>query len=55
MGIPYCDQGGGGGETLYFHTYIGLDHFGGFKILNLIIQTNEYFWGYEDFVYIFGG
>ena len=31
----------------------------GFKILNLNIsggfQKNEYFWGYEDFVDIFGG
>ena len=29
--------GGGGGGTLYFHTYVGSDHFFGFKILNFNI------------------
>ena len=47
------------GGTLVFHTYVGPDHFWGFKILNFNIfggfQKNEYFWGYEDFVDIFGG
>ena len=38
----------------YFHTYIGSDHFWGFRILNFNIflgfQKNDYFLGYEDFV-----
>ena len=52
-------RGGGG----YFHTFsninVGSGHFLGFKILNFNIvggfQKYEYFWGYEDFVDIFGG
>ena len=44
----------GGGAT-----YVGLGIFWGVKILNFIIfggfQENEDFWGYEDFVDIFGG
>ena len=29
--------GGGGGVNLYFHAYVGLGYFGGFKILNFNI------------------
>ena len=51
--------GGGGGVLLYFHAYVGSGCFWGFKILNFNIlggfQKTEYFWGYEDFVDIFGG
>ena len=43
----------------YFHTYVGSDHFWGFKILNFNIlggfQKNEYFLEYEDFVDIVWG
>ena len=39
--------------------FIGSGYFGGLKILNFNIfggfQKTEYFWGYEDFVDIFGG
>ena len=39
--------------------YIGLAHFFGFKLLNFKIlwdfHKSEYFGGYEDFMYIFGG
>ena len=31
----------GGGVLRYFHTYVGSDHFLGFKILNF----NIFFWG----------
>ena len=47
--------GRGGGD--YFHAYIGLGFFWGFKILNFNIfggfQKTEYFWGYQHFVDIF--
>ena len=50
---------GGGGVLGNFHTYVGSDHFLGFKILNFNIfggfQKNKYFSGYEDFVDIFLG
>ena len=49
----------GGGVLRYFHTYVGSDHFLGVKFLNFNIfwgfQKNEYFLGYENFVYIFLG
>ena len=49
----------GGGYSDIFFTYISSGHYFGFKILNFNIlggvQKNEYFWGYEDFVGIFGG
>ena len=49
----------GGGVNLYFHAYVGLGYFGGFKILNFNIfgdfLKTEYFWGYEDFMDIFWG
>ena len=55
---PRLDPKGGGG-TLIFHTYVGLVHFLGFKILNFDIflgfQKNKYFLGYENFVDIFWG
>ena len=45
------------GIILFFHAYVGLGYFGGFKILNFNIfggfQKTEYFWGYEDFMDIF--
>ena len=51
--------GGGGGVLLYFHTYVGSGHFGGFKILNFIIfgvfRKMNIFGGYEDFADIFWG
>ena len=47
------------GVLRYFHTYVGASYFWGFKILNFDIfwgfQKNEYAFGYEDFVDIFGG
>ena len=47
------------GLHLYFHVYVGSDHFSGFKILSFNIfwgfQKNKYFLGYEDFVDIFLG
>ena len=57
----FCYRGprvGGGGSLIFSHKHrLGL--FFGFKILNFNIfwgfQKNEYFWGYEDFVDIFGG
>ena len=55
IGVP----GWGGGGTLIFSHKRRLGLFFGFKILNFNIfwgfQKNEYFWGYEDFVDIFGG
>ena len=57
-GTLVINEGGGGGRysDIFIHT---LGSFFGFKILNLTIlggfQKNEYFWGYEDFVDIFGG
>ena len=52
---PACAPGG----TLIFSYIHRLGSLLGFKILNFIIfggfQKNEYFWGYEDFVDIFGG
>ena len=43
--------GGGGGGT--FHTYVGLGHFFGFKILNFNIflgfQKKNIFWGMKIF------
>ena len=48
-----------GGVLWYFHTYVGSGHFLGVKNLNFNIfggfQKNKYFFGYEDFVHIFGG
>ena len=56
LGPSVC---GGGGVNLYFHAYVGLGYFGGFKILNFNIfgdfLKTEYFWGYEDFMDIFWG
>ena len=50
---------GGGGVLRYFHTYVGSGHFLGFKILNFNFlegfQKNEYFFGCDDFMDIFGG
>ena len=47
------------GVLLYFHAYVGLSYFWGFKILNFNIlgffQKTECFWKYEDFVDIFWG
>ena len=47
-----------GGGTLIFSCICRLGLFLGFKILNFNIfggfQKTEYFWGYEDFVDIFG-
>ena len=47
------------GGTLIFSNIRRLRYFLGFKTLNFNIfgdfQKNEYFWGYEDFVDIFGG
>ena len=49
----------GGGVLLYFHAYVGSDHFFGVKFLNFNIfwgfQKNVYFFGYENFVDIFLG
>ena len=49
---------GGGWVLWYFHTYEGSGHFLGLKILNFNIllgfSEKQYFWGYEDFVDIFG-
>ena len=39
--------GGGGGVDWYFHIHVGSNHFWGFK-------KNEYFWGYDKIVDIFG-
>ena len=54
-----CSPGKGGGGTLIFSHIRRLGLFFGFKTLNFNIfggfQKNEYFWGYEDFVDIFGG
>ena len=58
---PSKPRGGGGGGTLIISHIrrFGLFFFFWFKILNFNIfwdvQKNEYFWGYEDFVDIFGG
>ena len=53
-----CVWGGGGG-TLIFSNIRRLGSFFLFKILNFNIfggfQKNKYFFGYEDFVDIFGG
>ena len=55
--------GGGGGVLLYFHAFVGSGYFWGFKIFEFQYlggggggggQKTEYFWGYEDFVDIFG-
>ena len=54
-----CMGGSQGGGYSYIYTYVGSGHFLGFKILNFNIfggfQKNKHFWGYEDFVDIFGG
>ena len=46
----------GEGVLLYFHIYVGSDHFWGFKILSfnifLVFQKMSLFLGYEDFVNI---
>ena len=51
--------GSGVGVTLLFSYIRGLRSFFGLKILNFNIfggfQKNEYCWGHEDFVDIFGG
>ena len=51
--------GGGGGGTLIFSYVCDTGYFLGFKILNFNIfwglEKTEYYWGYEDFVDIFGG
>ena len=43
----------------YFHIYVGSDHFSGLKFLKFnifwIFQKNDYFWGYEAFLFIWGG
>ena len=43
----------------YFHISVGSDHFLGLKFLKFNIfwsfQKNDYFWGYEAFVFIGGG
>ena len=45
--------------SVYFHIYVGLGHFLGFKILNFnifgVFQKKKIFWGDEDFVDIFLG
>ena len=50
---------GGGGGTLIFSYIRRLELFFGFKILNfniiLVFRKMNIFWGYEDFVDIFGG
>ena len=58
----FVEHGGtrGGGVLRNFHTYVGLDHFFGFKILNFNIfwgfqKKKKFLGGYEDFVDIFGG
>ena len=54
-----CPSGGGGGGTLIFSYIRRLELFFGFKILNfniiLVFRKMNIFWGYEDFVDIFGG
>ena len=49
----------GTGDTLIFSYIRRFGSFRGFEISNFIIlggfQKNEYFWGYGDFVDIFGG
>ena len=48
---------GEGGVLRYFHTYVGSGFLGGqnFEVHYLFgFQKNQYFWGYEDFVDIFG-
>ena len=52
--------GGRGGVLLYFHIYLGLGYFLGFKILNFNIlgvfpKKMNIFGGFEDFVDIFLG
>ena len=52
-------EGVGGGYSDIFIYMLAWPIFGGFKILNFRIfggfQKNEYFWGYEEIVDIFGG
>ena len=53
------------GVLKYFHSYLGSDNFGRFKILNFSnfffflggggVRKINIFWGYEDFVDIFWG
>ena len=55
----FFPRGGGGGYSYIYMAYVASGYFWGFKILNFNIfgdfQKTEYFWGYEDFVDIFGG
>ena len=51
-------RGGGGGTLIFSYIRRLWPFFGGLKFcisIFLGFQKNKYFWGYEDFVDIFGG
>ena len=58
--LGFVKPGGGGGVLLYFHIYVGSDHFFGFKILNFkkknwVLRKKNIFWGMKILWIFFGG